>query len=341
LPPGHSPAVWGQSPRPAADQFQQVVAPILAKNCLGCHNDRVRSGKLSLEALNDPAVALQHAALWEKVLAKVTAGEMPPRPRAPLSASDLAAVSDWIRSVPGVSVDAPGSAGPADPGRVTARRLNRAEYNNTVRDLLGVMIRPADEFPVDDSGYGFDNIGDVLSLSPMLMEKYMNAARVVARAAVFGESYPDKPGQLVVLTPKRCRTTCTRRNENPYSMRGTLYATYHFPVMRIRVQVALQELRGRGKPVVQAVPSPGGCRSLHLPSADVANLRSSAPGTRRQEEEPGRAGRRPTGNAGPARRSCQAFHRSSACGRREGGGQRKYGGTQLQLCPRRQHRAFG
>ena len=80
---------------------------------------------------------------------------------------------------------------------MTARRLNRAEYNNTIRDLLGVTLRPADEFPVDDSGYGFDNIGDVLSLSPMLMEKYMNAARVVARAAVFGEPYPEKPGLLV------------------------------------------------------------------------------------------------------------------------------------------------
>ena len=66
---------------------------------------------------------------------------------------------------------------PADnPGRVMARRLNRVEYNNTIRDLLGVPIRPADEFPVDDSGYGFDNIGDVLTVSPMLMEKYLAAA---------------------------------------------------------------------------------------------------------------------------------------------------------------------
>src|SRR5262245_48220381 len=75
---------------------------------------------------------------------------------------------------------------PPDPGRVTARRLNRAEYNNTVRDLLGVDLRPADDFPQDDSGYGFDNIGDVLSLSPALMEKYLTAADRVARVALFG-----------------------------------------------------------------------------------------------------------------------------------------------------------
>lgn len=82
-----------------------------------------------------------------------------------------------------------GSARPqesADPGRVTARRLNRTEYNNTIRDLLGVDVRPADDFPQDDSGYGFDNIADVLSLSPVLMEKYISAADKVARLALFG-----------------------------------------------------------------------------------------------------------------------------------------------------------
>ena len=72
---------------------------------------------------------------------------------------------------------------PPDPGRVTARRLNRTEYNNTIRDLLGVETRPADDFPQDDSGYGFDNIADVLSLSPVLMEKYVTAADAVAREA--------------------------------------------------------------------------------------------------------------------------------------------------------------
>ena len=75
---------------------------------------------------------------------------------------------------------------PPDPGRVTARRLNRNEYNNTIRDLLGVEMRPADDFPQDDAGYGFDNIADVLSLSPVLMEKYLSAADNVARVALFG-----------------------------------------------------------------------------------------------------------------------------------------------------------
>src|SRR5712691_2636458 len=77
-----------------------------------------------------------------------------------------------------------------DPGRVTARRLNRYEYNNTIRDLLSINFRPADDFPADDYGYGFDNIGDVLSLSPVLMEKYLTAAEKIAKAAIFADSLP-------------------------------------------------------------------------------------------------------------------------------------------------------
>src|SRR2546423_10541028 len=71
-----------------------------------------------------------------------------------------------------------------DPGRVTLRRLNRAEYNNTIRDLLGVNFHPADDFPADDIGYGFDNIGDVLSLPPVLLEKYMTAAEKILELAI-------------------------------------------------------------------------------------------------------------------------------------------------------------
>src|SRR5690606_17835292 len=77
------------------------------------------------------------------------------------------------------------------PGRVTIRRLNREEYNNTIRDLVGVDFDPAEGFPADDTGYGFDNIGDVLSLSPIMLEKYMNAAqRILDEAVVIGLPKP-------------------------------------------------------------------------------------------------------------------------------------------------------
>src|SRR5213078_751673 len=85
---------------------------------------------------------------------------------------------------------------------VTVRRLNRVEYNNTVRDLLGVDLRLSDEFPQDDSGYGFDNIGDVLSLSPVLMEKYLAAAERISRTAIFGVE-PLKPTLVRLRLPER------------------------------------------------------------------------------------------------------------------------------------------
>ena len=172
-------------PSPAV-RFQQTVLPVLAKNCFACHSDRVHTAGLSLEALQDTSLALQKPEIWSKVLDKLKAGTMPPRNFPQPSPADVAAVTGWIQSLQsGAPAGAPTSAASAaaavtasnaDPGRVTARRLNRTEYNNTIHDLLGVTLRPADEFPADDSGYGFDNIGDVLSVSPLLMEKYVSAA---------------------------------------------------------------------------------------------------------------------------------------------------------------------
>ena len=130
-----------------------------------------------------------------------------------------------------------------NPGRITARRLNRAEYNNTVRDLLGVYVKPADEFPVDDSGYGFDNIGDVLTISPLLMEKYLSAARRLSRLAIYGDTLPSKPTVLAVFMPKKGLDEAVGMASGitlPYSMRGALYTRYIFPVAaeyEIRVRI--------------------------------------------------------------------------------------------------------
>src|SRR5262249_11686360 len=153
--------------------FPKTVLPVLAKNCFGCHNAKLNTANLNLEVFKDPSLAAKKPEVWEKVRDKLSAGLMPPPPMK-LAPADSAAINAWIDSTIGAA-----STSAADPGRVTARRLNRVEYNNTIHDLLGVSIRPADEFPTDDSGYGFDNNGDVLSLSPMLMEKYMKAARTV------------------------------------------------------------------------------------------------------------------------------------------------------------------
>jgi hypothetical protein len=220
-------------PQATAEEYQQQVLPVLSKSCLNCHNDKTKAGTLSLETFKDPAAALAQPAIWHAVLEKVTSGAMPPPAAKPLTDSEREAVSNWIRRLPGVS-EAAGVVSSA--GRVTARRLNRVEYNNTIRDLLGVAARPADEFPVDDSGYGFDNNGDVLSISPMLMEKYMQAAEKISRLAVYGETVPPKPTRLVRLMNRRSQDAYDVLSEGnsgmylPYSLRGAMYGTYTFPV---------------------------------------------------------------------------------------------------------------
>ena len=123
--------------------------------------------------------------LWERVTAKMKSGEMPPVGAPKPTAADVVAVTKWLES----EFLRQDRATKPDAGRPTARRLNRTEYNNTVRDLLGVDIRPTENFPQDESAFGFDNIADALNLSPVLLEKYVDAAERVVRTAIFG---PDK-----------------------------------------------------------------------------------------------------------------------------------------------------
>ena len=159
-----------------------VIQPFLAKNCRGCHNAALSSGNLNLEAYSKPESLETQRDGWEAILHRLRAGEMPPKgaPRPP--AVELQAMSSRIER----ELQRADAAMRPSPGRVTARRLNRNEYNNTVRDLLGIDFRPADDFPQDDSGYGFDNIADALSMSPVLMEKYLRAAEKVVQTALFG-----------------------------------------------------------------------------------------------------------------------------------------------------------
>ncbi len=179
------PLLWfaaGPPARQAQTSFEGTVVPFFAENCVACHNERRPAGGLNLESYKTAAAIAQHPETFEQILQRVQHGEMPPKGAPQPSAAD---VKRFASVLTGELARVEKTVRP-DPGRVTARRLNRAEYNNTVRDLLGVASRPADDFPQDDSGYGFDNIGDVLSLSPVLMEKYLTAAERVAREAVFG-----------------------------------------------------------------------------------------------------------------------------------------------------------
>jgi Protein of unknown function (DUF1592)/Protein of unknown function (DUF1588)/Protein of unknown function (DUF1587)/Protein of unknown function (DUF1585)/Protein of unknown function (DUF1595)/Planctomycete cytochrome C len=224
-------ALRGSEPQRAQGQpgFEKAVLPFVVENCYACHNARLKSGELNLEQFKTTASMNQQRETWETVLQKLQTGEMPPKGVPRPDAAELKAVTGWIEK----EFDRLDRLARPDPGRVTARRLNRAEYNNTVRDLLGVNFRPADDFPQDDSGYGFDNIGDVLSLSPVLMEKYLTAAEKIARTAVFGVE-PLKP-TIARLRPPLGKIVSSTKPLLEYDTTGlslpnAIHATYRFPV---------------------------------------------------------------------------------------------------------------
>ena len=169
--------------------FEKNVQPVIAKSCLPCHNDRMASGSLNISPLTTPQSITEQRDEWEKILQKIRSGEMPPTgiPKPPQQQ-----IEALLQFVEGEFERADRNLKP-DPGRVTARRLNRNEYSNTIRDLLAVDFRAEKDFPADDSGHGFDNIGDVLTISPVLMEKYMNAAERIAARAIGADPLPKKP----------------------------------------------------------------------------------------------------------------------------------------------------
>lgn len=167
--------------------WQAHVQPLLADYCVGCHSGAEPSGALDLDAFGasaippDAAGLRAQADLAEKLATHVTGGLMPPPGEMRPEPDAQAAFSAWWTE----QLAAAWAAAPPDPGRVTMRRLNRYEYRRTVQDLLGVDYPTQAEFPTDDVGYGFDHIGDVLSMPPILFEKYLDAAERIAREAVY------------------------------------------------------------------------------------------------------------------------------------------------------------
>ncbi|HTB12784.1 MAG TPA: DUF1592 domain-containing protein [Bryobacteraceae bacterium] len=169
--------------------FDKNVKPILKNTCSGCHNASVMSGGVNLVPYLDPATVAEDRVSWDKILEKIESGEMPPKGIPRPSQAQVSALTNFIHG----EFDKADALVKPDPGRVTARRLNRNEYKNTIRDLLAVDFRADKDFPTDDSGYGFDNIGDILTISPVLMEKYMNAAETIASRAMGADPLPKKP----------------------------------------------------------------------------------------------------------------------------------------------------
>lgn len=162
--------------------YERDVEPLLVTYCYDCHGEGSARGDVAFDEFPTPEARRGDRTLWTRVWENVRNGVMPPRGRPRPDAAGRARLQAWIRGdVQGVDCRAP------DPGRVALRRLNRDEYDASVADLFGIDEPPADDLPADDSGYGFDNVGEVLSVSPLLTEKYFAAAERIARRVLASE----------------------------------------------------------------------------------------------------------------------------------------------------------
>jgi mono/diheme cytochrome c family protein len=157
-----------------AEQYRAMVT----QYCVSCHNERTKTGGLTFEKLDFTDIA-ENADIWEKAVRKLRVGTMPPQGAPQPDSAARQSLVSWLTT----ELDQAASADP-NPGRPLLHHLNRAEYGNAIRDLLALDVDPAALLPPDDAAYGFDNVGDVLGMSPVLLERYMGAAGTVSALAV-------------------------------------------------------------------------------------------------------------------------------------------------------------
>lgn len=181
-------------------EFGSDVLPIMKSLCFDCHGNKRAKAELNLEALGEKPDFFRNARVWERVNHVLRLREMPPEEKPQPSEDQRILLTEFIDKQL-AKFDCSNPDVPVNPGRVTLRRLNRNEYNNTIRDLFGLDFQPAEDFPNDEVGYGFDNIGDVLSISPILMEKYLQAAEEITAQAI-KTNIPPYPPEDSIRTKK-------------------------------------------------------------------------------------------------------------------------------------------
>src|SRR5689334_11540994 len=228
---GGSVGAWG-SPQQSATSTTPAV---MSRYCAGCHNTKLKTAGLALDALRADNVG-QNPEAWEKVVRKLRARYMPP---AGLPRPDEQTYDAVVSSLE-ASLDRAAAAKP-NPGRTdTFRRLNRTEYRNSIRDLLAIDVDVASLLPGDEASHGFDNV-TVGDLSPMLLERYLNAARKISRLAI-GSPVKSPGGDTIQLPPDL--TQEEHFDELPFGTRGGLVVHYTFPLdAEYEVQIRLQRDR--------------------------------------------------------------------------------------------------
>ncbi len=208
--------------RDAEREFTDTVRPFLNTYCTSCHSGEKAAAQLDLRRYDTTTSVVDDYARWNRVMARLSAKEMPPHQMKQPSDEARQHVIDWIQAT--WKVEARKNDG--DPGIVLARRLSNSEYNYSIRDLTGVDIRPAREFPVDPANVaGFDNSGESLTMSPALLNKYLQAAREVADHMFLNPNgFEFAPHPMLVETDRE--KYCIQQIVDFYARQATEYADY-------------------------------------------------------------------------------------------------------------------
>ena len=216
-------------------RFTKTVRPFVATYCVSCHSGQTPAAQLSLDTYSSLAEVVRDHPRWALVGERLKAGDMPPKPMKHPEVADSKRIIDWIEAMR--SNEARKHAG--DPGIVLARRLSNAEYNYSIHDLTGIDMKPTKEFPVDPANpEGFDNTGESLSMSPALLNKYLQAARTVANQLVLKPHGIDfAPHPMLVETDRE--KYAIQRIVNFYERQPTDYAEYFLAAWRYRHRAIL------------------------------------------------------------------------------------------------------
>ena len=198
-------------------EYADTIEPLLKQYCADCHWGADAEADFNLEGLVSLEQLLNGRKKWKKAAVRIVANEMPPEDSEAIPGDRHKLILDWIDKLLN-SVDCT----TIRPGRVTIRRLNATEYKNTVRDLVGIEYDPADDFPGDDVGYGFDNIADVLSLPPILMEKYVQAAEEITAEAIVDPNRPRLKKTILGYKFKGTRGSGNDQSAHYLSTNGTI-----------------------------------------------------------------------------------------------------------------------
>ncbi len=226
---------FGATPPVIEQQFHETVEPFVAKYCFGCHSGKTPAAQFDLKSYTSADMVAEDFPRWALMMDRLSAKEMPPKPLPPPPAEAVEQVIAWIRSVRNDQIKK--FAG--DPGVVLARRLSNAEYNYTIRDLTGHDMQLTRQFPVDPANTaGFDNSGESLTMSPALLNKYLQAAREVAdHMVLMPDGIQFAPYPMLVETDRE--KYAIQRILEFYKRQPTDYADYFQAAWQFRYRDAL------------------------------------------------------------------------------------------------------